>query len=814
MPDPQRLSILTDLRHAAGLSLTDMARRCGLTGKQSHQTAGAWERGVYTPTASRRARMIGYLWDDLGLRREASRFEEVWTILVEEWAWAAIEDEEWQAFTAVPRPSRQVEADATLAPAAQSSAPPFQAPAVTPHFVGRQAVQAEIAQLLLNGGRPVALVGMGGVGKTTLATESARRLRPHFPDGVLWASVAVSDPLDILNSWARAYGHDYGALVDVESRAAAVRSLLAPKRVLMVLDDVGPPGLVKALLPGSANAAVLITTRSEDAAVSLQSHVLHPAELATAESLDLLSSMVGAARVDAQREDGTELCTLLHNLPLAVEIAGQLLAARGHRSLGQLAARLRDAQSRLDLGIADRDVRASFLVSWETLDDAHRALFSHMGLFAGRAFTAPALAAVMEIAERDAVERLDDLAALSLVTPVADERFRQHPLLADFALEMLAEPAQAWQRFAQSQLAFAQAHQHDYAALSPEWDNLMAGMEQAYSLELWQTVLDFADALAEGWHSGAHYQRARRGFGWAAEAAAQIQDVPKRAAHRCHEGRICIELDEFDAAVTLLEEARGLAQSDSRPAGQSRYLLGRIAFERGEYERAEALLRQSEEILRQTEEGEDLALIYFHQAHVQYEQGLFEQAEALARFALSIQEEEKLSVDAMGTLRLLADIMIEREELTEAERCCQQALTLGAVTNNRVENAAVRYTLAVIRRKEDALEEAAEQLRQAAELVEPAGLLFMQAVILMEESRINYLAGELPVAKETIIRAIDRLRTLGRPFNLVYALDLAGLMHRELDDAATARRCFEEALALCNGSGHPHVAEVLAHMGG
>ncbi len=73
MPNTQRLAILSEMRQAAGLSQTEMAQRCGLRGRQSYQTAGAWERGEYTPGTNRRTRFIGYLWDDLGLRAPTQR---------------------------------------------------------------------------------------------------------------------------------------------------------------------------------------------------------------------------------------------------------------------------------------------------------------------------------------------------------------------------------------------------------------------------------------------------------------------------------------------------------------------------------------------------------------------------------------------------------------------------------------------------------------------------------------------------------------------------------------------------------------------
>ncbi len=94
MPDAQRLDQLRLLREEAGLSQSDMARLCGLQGRQSHQTAGAWERGAMTPHTNRRVAFLHYLWDGLRLRHDHARLAAIWEILVEEWLWEPISEGE------------------------------------------------------------------------------------------------------------------------------------------------------------------------------------------------------------------------------------------------------------------------------------------------------------------------------------------------------------------------------------------------------------------------------------------------------------------------------------------------------------------------------------------------------------------------------------------------------------------------------------------------------------------------------------------------------------------------------------------------
>ena len=94
------------------------------------------------------------------------------------------------------------------------------------------------------------------------------------------------------------------------------------------------------------------------------------------------------------------------------------------------------------------------------------------------------------------------LAALSLVSLAENERYRQHPLLADFSLDQLGDDSTAWGRFSASRLDFVRRHRQELDRLEPEWENTMAAMHTAFERKDWQMVLDFADALETSWYAG------------------------------------------------------------------------------------------------------------------------------------------------------------------------------------------------------------------------------------------------------------------------------------------------------------------------
>ena len=105
---------------------------------------------------------------------------------------------------------------------------------------------------------------------------------------------------------------------------------------------------------------------------------------------------MGEERVNAELAAARQICTLLQNLPLAVEITAQRLLSRPRRRLSDIAERLENVDERLDLAVSDRAVRTSFMVSWESLDSNLRRIFALLGVFAGRSFQAEALAAIAE----------------------------------------------------------------------------------------------------------------------------------------------------------------------------------------------------------------------------------------------------------------------------------------------------------------------------------------------------------------------------------------------------------------------------------
>lgn len=800
---PERLAVLVDLRREAGISQTEMARLCGLTGRQSHQTAGAWERGEYAPSPQRRTDFAHYLWDRLGLRREPTAFDELWAVLSEEWGWEPFGDDEWRALTHLPRPSWSEKENGP-------GRIPFQPPLKPSHFVGRQSTLEQLYSALKGVDSPVvALVGMGGVGKTTLAVRVAHEMRAHFDGGVLWGNPSISGEDAILESWGQALGYDFGGLGDVASKGAALRDGLEERAVLLVLDNVDNASSAQKLLVGGPRCRTLLTTRNQDVAHALHGEVIQLLPLAQSESQALLTHIVGSARVEAESRSATEICELLEHLPLAVEIVAQRLRSRPERSLAETAERLGSVQTLLsELTISDRAVRASFETSWEGLSSPLQSAFASLSLFQARSFRQEAFQSVVGGDPYESAEHLYSLAALSLVSGLGNRRYRQHPLLAQFAQEkadVLDGTATRRQRFAAYYLGLARRDQDDSAILEGEWENLIAGMQFSHSDKQWTTLLAYADALTQLWHRQTRFTQARQGLALAVDAALALNDPLALARQRAAWGFACLEQDDYAEAANLLRLAMdGFdAQGDEESGAQARLGLARLYIERGEYAASGEVLRQAWQVYAQADHPQGLGRTLYWQGLLLYHRGEMAEAGKLYGQARVLQEAANDQVGLIATLRGLADVAVEAKEYAQAQDCCAAAFSLARVLDDRNEQAAILYLQAVLARKEERYTEATIIGQESLDMFERMGDRGYQALLLFEQSQVQEKMGKYTEAEALAQRSCRIAEQVGQEYTRIFLLFHLGHVQVLAGQKERARTAFQTALALTQEENHP-----------
>jgi DNA-binding SARP family transcriptional activator len=271
-----------------------------------------------------------------------------------------------------PAPFTRAPGNGTARPAgvAGSCPVPRQLPTAVSGFAGRAAELATLDRLAEDGtgvaGAVVILAigGTAGVGKTALAIDWAHRVAHRFPDGQLYVNLRGFDPsgpamapVEAVRGFLDAFGTPPEQIPQtLDAQAALYRSLLAGKQVLVVLDNARDAEQVRPLLPGTAPAVAIITSRNRLTSL-VAAEGAHPLALdafTEEEARQLLARRLGADRVAAEPDAVDEIIARCARLPLALTIAAARAAVRPGLPLAALAAEFAGAGGRLDaLSVGD-----------------------------------------------------------------------------------------------------------------------------------------------------------------------------------------------------------------------------------------------------------------------------------------------------------------------------------------------------------------------------------------------------------------------------------------------------------------------------
>ncbi|GAA1019646.1 SARP family transcriptional regulator [Acrocarpospora pleiomorpha] len=474
-----------------------------------------------------------------------------------------------------------------------------QLPPEPPDFTGRRHEVEMLAELLVpRVGVPVAVVsGQGGSGKSALAGHVGHRLAREFSDGQIHVELrgmtdAPAAPEEVLGRLLRELGADPVNLpAGQEERAARYRSLLAGRRVLIVLDDAADERQVRPLLPGTPGPAVLITSRNRLAGLAGAAFT-ELAVLSPDEGVELLTRIVGQDRVGKQEEAARRIVALCGHLPLAIRIAGAKLTSRRAWSLDLMADRLTSELRRLDeLAVGDQEVRAGIELSYRALPGPARRGLRLLGLLGLPGFCAATVGALLGLPRDEAEDLIEGLVDAQLVEHtgtdgLGDLRYRIHDLVRIFARERaesedepqdrvaavegvlgrwlwliqqitLAAPSgsihlrEAYPHAIEVEPALAESVLADPRAwFEAEQDSLVVGVEVAAAMDLDELAGELASALC-----GSVFVVHNRLQAWTRTHDAALA-AARRAGNKHGEARLLAELGELKFAQDRFAEAR------------------------------------------------------------------------------------------------------------------------------------------------------------------------------------------------------------------------------------------------------------------
>ncbi len=728
---------------------------------------------------------------------------------------------------------------------------PAQLPAAVADFTGRVGAVRRLLTLLGGGdgpdiaeedvrgggqseGMPIAAMsGIGGVGKTTLAVHVAHLAEDLFPDGQLYADLRGygSEPMQpdtALGAFLRALGIPADVIPEgLAERSALFRSMLADRRMLVLLDNARDAEQVEQLLPGSAGCAAIITSRGKladlPAARLIDLDVMEPEE-----ALSLFAAVAGPERVAAEHAAAMDVVAACGFLPLAVRIVAARLAARPSWTVASLVPRLADERRRLDeMKIGNLAVSATFSLGYGQLEARQARAFRLLSLSTGSDISVPAASAVLDLGLAEAEDLMESLVDASLLEAPAPGRYRFHDLLKLFArrrCEDTDEPAErvlAMRRLLGFYLASARSahrlayegsaiadnladgcvtdivtgHRHSFTStdesvawLSVEAENMFAATAQAAASPAegrHEDLLPAANlllAMEPLVESGTNQREFEQRAGAVLAAAARIGD--RRAELRCRYvlGRVLFGANRLAEAERHFLAARALAleTGDRIVLGETCNALAVVAGRRRRHTEALEWFDRATEVYRETGNpaGQALALSYSARDHLGL--GNVDAAIAVSEHGLAMFTEIGSGAGLARARYHLGIVLSTVGRLNEAVVHHAECLDFFRAGKQRVWEQRVCYRLAATFIAAGRFTEAARHAEQALtvsrEITHPYG----EAQSLAALGKALHGMGETHRGRESLTRALDIFTRLGSP----EADDIRALL-REFDQIET-----------------------------
>ncbi|MFE3250164.1 ATP-binding protein [Streptomyces sp. NPDC059209] len=734
---------------------------------------------------------------------------------------------------------------------------PRQLPADVKGFVNRVHELDELNAIVAGeNGEPLVIsvcviAGTAGAGKTSLALRWAHHARARFPDGQLYVNLRGYDPgepvtaQEALHRFLSALGVPAQSVPqNIDAAAALYRSLLANRRMLVLLDNASTAGQVRPLLPGGPGCLVLVTSRSRLSGLAVRDGArrLTLGTLPQAEAVALLRTVTAGYRPADDLEKLTELAELCARLPLALRIAAERAASRPHLRLDDLIADLRDESALWDaLSTGDDEeaeaVRTVFAWSYRALPEQAARLFRLLGMHPGPEFALQAAAALAAAPVSRTRQLLDSLVNAHLLEQMGPDRYQFHDLLRAYATDQAhhEEPAEereaALHRVLDWYLHSADAARswispdERQVTLAPPGDDVPPSAFADYDSALdWaereHTNLLRAIRVAAGSHDRRAWQLAVAAWTarpssapvgeWLAigdmalEAARRSGDLAAEARLLTDLGRDNVRVDRLSEALECHRRALEIRRETGDPVGKatSLNLIGLVHLRRRQFTDAAERFAQAIPLFQEADSAPWAAIALSNLASAHYNAGRPAEASAVAQEALTAHRGLDNPRGEGNILRVVSCLQLEEGRPEEALLSAQQALDIAlTLRDDRLEGYWL-ITLGDAQRSLGKYEDALTSYQRSAALHRRLGNRSREALAWYGAGQTYHALERLVEAAQFHRRAAQAHRELGDGWHEAVALDgLAGAV-AESDPQAAAGH-LAAALELLRGYDDP-----------
>ncbi len=745
-------------------------------------------------------------------------------------------------------------------PAGHQSRPagPRQLPQATPYFAGRLDQLAALSQLLEQPGGTAtisAIGGMAGVGKTALALQWAHQVAPDFPDGQLYVDLRGFDPsgtpmtvAEAVRGFLSALGVPAGQMPGTEqAQLGLYRSLLAGKRVLVVLDNARDVTQVRPLLPGSPTCRVIVTSRNQLAGLAAieAARPLVLDVLSRDDARQVLAGRLGEGRLASDPDAVGQIIEASARLPLALSVIAARAATRVRVPLVRVADDLAGhGDSIAGTGWPPADVRAAFSWSYRHLEPTTARVFRFASLHPGPEFEPPAIAALTGLPPGEAARELDALARVCMINRAGPSRYDLHELLGAYAAELVAELDGADdQRAALTRLldyylrraamamdvAFP-AERHRRPAIGPH-EGQLPDITDADEAGAWlaaqraSLVAAVVFAADHGWpeHAtklaeiifryldiDAQFADAIAVHASAVQAARDLGDPVAEAAALLNAGNTGLHQGRYQEGIARFRQALALCQQSGDSTGQARALagLGLSHLLQGRPEPAVDCFSQSLALYRERGDLIGQARALGNLGFAALRKGRYAEASGYLTESLTISSDVGDQGGRARALANLGEVELKQHRYDQAEDYLRDALDGFRQVGDRVSAADAMISLGIAEGRQDRTEQAMNHLTQALAFCRQAGDFPRQALALNGLGDVLLAAGLPAQARKHYAASLKLAAQAGEKYEQAGAHEGLAAAYQASGARARARRHWAEALALYTELGTAEAGEV------
>ncbi|MEO3749961.1 tetratricopeptide repeat protein [Streptomyces sp. B6B3] len=686
-----------------------------------------------------------------------------------------------------------------------SDSPPNNLPHRVP-FVGRAVEMERIYQAAMRSretGKVASLeliAGMPGIGKSALAIHAAHELAPLFPDGQLYIPLgahagdhAPLTPAEALDRLLRALGVPAERMPqDLDAAVTLWRSLLANRRMLILLDDAANTDQVLPLLPGNPECLVITTSRRRLTKLHGHQHV-HLDVLSEEDAISLFQERIGDARASANTAVA-EIARLCAYLPLAIEITASRLNSHPTWSITEIAQRVVNSDKRLrEIDDSTGAIAQSFNFSYQWLSSEQQMVFRRLGLHSTNDISPHAASCLAGLDLHTTEHILEDLLNFHIIQEPAPHRYRLHDLLREFATNLaVAEETDEERKEAVDRLL-------DFYLIAADVADRITYPHRARI----ETPADYATNTPLGWddRADAHQWLVSERMNLIAVAEqAWVAGPPSRAALFANALGGLLDEERHGAVADRLHQrsvSHWRSVGDERAEVRALIDLSLTHAHADRYSQAMSAADRALEMASAAGDHEGRAEA-LHQLAVPYGYlGDFHKSLSLQRSALELrlsmtdQRQQARAYNNMGIT------LLRLGEHDSALTSFQYALSKFRSCGDEHVQAAVLNNIGDLHRVTGSTERARASYDRAWNLARKYGHAAERATIQMNRAKVHQLTGQLDGSLDLYRQALSAFRSIGERRREMLSLDGIGITFRMMghfaESAAHHRRALDIA---------------------